>query len=130
MDFDHFDCLSFDCYGTLIDWETGISGALQPILECHGVEASREDLLELYGRAEAGAETGPYRPYREVLRIVLSEIGAALGFEPSSDELEDFSSSVRNWPSFPDSSEALKALAAQYRLIILSNIDDDLFAFS
>ena len=101
MNFDHFECLSFDCYGTLIDWETGISSAFRPILETHEVKASHDDLLELYGQAETEIEAGPYRPYREVLNAVLSKIGDVLGFEPSHDELEGFSMSVMNWPAFP-----------------------------
>ncbi len=130
MDFDHFECLSFDCYGTLIDWETGISSALQPILEAHEVSAGDHAVLELYGKAEIDIEAGPYRPYCEVLKDVLSQIGDVFGFEPSRDELESFSTSVINWPAFTDSSQALRALATRYRLIILSNIDDDQFRFS
>lgn len=130
MNFDHFECLSFDCYGTLIDWETGISSALQPIFETHEVAADNHALLDLYGQAEAEIEAGSYRSYREVLKYVLSEIGNVFGFEPSRNELESFSTSVMNWPAFTDSSQALHALATRYRLIILSNIDDDLFRFS
>lgn len=130
MNFDHFECFSFDCYGTLIDWETGISSALRPILETHEISVDHDALLESYGKAETEIEAGPYRPYREVLKAVLSKIGDVFGFEPSRDELERFSTSVVNWPAFPDSSQALRALATQYRLIILSNIDNDLFRFS
>ncbi|MEO2013170.1 MAG: haloacid dehalogenase type II [Fuerstiella sp.] len=130
MDFAKFKCLSFDCYGTLIDWETGISSALSSILKAHNVTASRDTLLELYGKAEAEVQSGPYRPYREVLKAVLVKIGHILGFEPVPDELDSFSTSVMNWPAFPDSSQALRTLATKYQLIILSNIDDDLFQFS
>lgn len=130
MNFDDFKCLSFDCYGTLIDWETGISSALRPILETHGVSADHDSLLELYGKAEAEVEAETFRPYREVLQAVLFKFGDVYGFEPSRDELESFSGSVMNWPAFPDSSEALQALATRYQLIILSNIDDDLFRYS
>ena len=130
MNFDQFECLSFDCYGTLIDWETGIVSALSPILEAHDVRISREDLLELYGRAESEIESGPYAPYREVLKGVLSRIGEVFDFKPDLDETERFSISVADWPAFPDSHDALKALAKKYRLIILSNIDDDLFKYS
>ena len=130
MNFDQFECLSFDCYGTLIDWETGISSALRPILKSHEVSAEHHALLQSYGKAEAEIQAGSYRPYREVLKDVLSRIGDAFGFEPSRTELESFSTSVRNWPAFSDASEALLALATRYRLIILSNIDDDQFRFS
>jgi 2-haloacid dehalogenase len=130
VNFDRFKCLSFDCYGTLIDWETGISAALRPILETHEVSADPDALLEFYGKAETEIEAGPYRPYREVLKAVLVKFGDAFGFAPSRDELERFCTSVRSWPAFPDSSQALRALATRYRLIILSNIDEDLFRFS
>ena len=130
MNFQQFECISFDCYGTLIDWEAGITSALRTILETHEVSAEHSAVLELYGNAERKIEAGPYRPYREVLKDVLSEIGEVFGFEPSPNELECFSISVMNWPAFPDSSQALRALATQYRLVILSNIDDDLFRFS
>ena len=130
MNFDHFECLSFDCYGTLIDWETGIASALRPILAAHEVSAGHFALLQLFGEAEAEIQTGPYRSYRDILKKVLSHIGNELGFEPSRNELERFSASVMNWPAFTDSSQALRALATRYRLIILSNIDDDLFRFS
>lgn len=130
MDFNHFQCLSFDCYGTLIDWETGISSALRPILETHGISVERDRLLELYGKAETEIEAGPYRIYREVLKAVLVKLGETLGFAPSPDDLNSFGMSVVDWPAFPDSSEALRALKDRYRLIILSNIDDDLFRSS
>jgi 2-haloacid dehalogenase len=130
MNLDRFECLSFDCYGTLIDWETGLSSALRPILEAHEVSFDRDALLELFGRAETEIEAGPYRPYREVLKAVLSRLGEAFGFEPSRDELESFGGSAGSWPAFPDSGQALRALAERYRLIILSNIDDDLFRSS
>jgi len=130
MNFDQFECLSFDCYGTLIDWEKGIESTLGPILEAHTGKAVYEDLLEMYGKAETEIEAGAYRPYREVLKSVLYKIGEVLGFEPSPCELEKFSMSVMKWPAFPDSHEALEVLANQYRLIVLSNVDDDLFLYS
>ena len=130
MNFDQFESLSFDCYGTLIDWETGILSALRPILETHEVSADHHALLELYAKAETEIEAGSYRPYCEVLKAVLSQIGDVLGFESSRNELESFSTSVMHWPAFTDSSKALRALATKYHLIILSNIDDDLFRFS
>ena len=130
MNLDRFECLSFDCYGTLIDWETGITTVLRPILEAHGVSTGHAPLLELYGKAEAEVEAGPYQPYRQVLQEVLSQLGGALGFEPSRAELEEFSASVKDWPAFPDSTQALEALAGRYRLIVLSNIDDDQFQSS
>jgi 2-haloacid dehalogenase len=127
---DEFEVLTFDCYGTLIDWETGIWNALRPVLAAHGVEVGLDRALELYGELETSVEGGAYRQYAAVLRGVLEGLGARLGFVPTPEELERFSVSVRDWPAFPDSPAALQALRRKYRLAILSNIDDALFAHS
>ncbi|MEZ4671785.1 MAG: haloacid dehalogenase type II [Anaerolineae bacterium] len=130
LNFNDYSVLTFDCYGTLIDWETGIWQALRPILTAHQVTIESDKALELYGELEAGVESGPYREYKTVLREVLEGIGARLGFAPTAEELAEFSVSVKDWPAFPDSPEALKALATKYKLAIVTNIDDDLFAYS
>jgi 2-haloacid dehalogenase len=130
LNFNQFDTLSFDCYGTLIDWERGIVEALRPVLERHGVTRSDEEVLNLFGEIESTIQRGPYRPYREVLAATLDGLGERLGFTPSADERTAFGGSVEHWPAFPDSAEGLKVLGARYKLVILSNIDDDLFAYS
>lgn len=130
LNFDDYSVLTFDCYGTLIDWETGIWAALQPILAAHQVDMPADKALELYGELEAEIERGAYREYKAVLRAALEGIGARLGFTATADELDRFSVSVKDWPAFPDSARALKALATKYKLAIVSNIDDDLFAYS
>jgi 2-haloacid dehalogenase len=128
--FDDFEVLTFDCYGTLIDWETGIWDALRPLFTTHRVGATPDRALELYGELESAAERGEYREYTVVLRTVLQGLGARLGFTPTTQELEEFSTSVKDWPAFPDSASALQALQKKYRLAIISNIDDALFALS
>jgi 2-haloacid dehalogenase len=130
LDFRRFEVLSFDCYGTLIDWETGILRALRPILAAHGVEAGDEELLEAFARHEAEVEAGPYRRYREVLAATLRGLGADLGFDPGYAEQDRFAGSVGDWPPFPDSPAALERLGERFRLAILTNCDDDLFAAS
>lgn len=130
MNFDRFEVLTFDCYGTLIDWESGIWGALAPILATHGVTVPLEKALELYGDLESEAERGPYRDYKTVLRTVLESFGSRLGFAPTTTEMDRFAASVKDWPAFPDSPGALRALKSKYRLAVISNIDDDLFAYS
>jgi len=130
LDFDGFEVLTFDCYGTLIDWESGIWKTLQPIAATHNVDLSPDRALELYGALETEAERGEYHEYRTVLQLVLKGLGAQLGFLPTANELQHFSMSVRDWPAFPDSAPALLALKKRYKLAIISNIDDDLFAFS
>jgi 2-haloacid dehalogenase len=130
LDFDRFTHLTFDCYGTLIDWERGILAALRPVLDRHGIAISDAAALELYGELESAAESGPYRPYRDVLTTVMDGFGERLGFAPTDDERAALVASVGDWPPFPDTVEALRALAGRFRLVILSNIDDDLFALS
>jgi 2-haloacid dehalogenase len=130
IDFTAFDALTFDCYGTLIDWETGLLEALRPIVEAHDVACRDEQLLESYGRHEAALEAGPYLSYRDVLAGSLRGIGRDLGFEPSEAELEAISRSVGDWPAFPDSPAALERLRTRFRLGVITNCDDDLFALS
>ena len=130
LDFDDFKVLTFDCYGTLIDWETGIWEALSPVFTNHNVPIEREAALQRYAGLEAELERGPYLEYKQILRRVLEGLGQQLGFTPTATELAHFSESVRDWPAFADSPAALQALQRKYQLAILSNIDDDLFAYS
>ena len=130
LNFDNFEVLTFDCYGTLIDWEAGIWAALQPALTNHHIAITKDQALELYGELESAAEGGEYQEYKVVLGLVLEGMGAQLGFAPTPLELQQFSASVKDWPAFPDSARALQALKKKFKLAIISNIDDDLFAFS
>jgi 2-haloacid dehalogenase len=130
LDFDQFDVLTFDCYGTLIDWETGIVSALRPILDAHQVTVSDEQVLETFARHEAVIEAGPYRRYRQVLAQCLDGIGADLGFAATDAEREAFAASVADWPAFPDSPAALRELKRRFKLAVITNCDDDLFAGS
>lgn len=130
LSFDRFEALTFDCYGTLIDWETGIWQALQPALTGHQITIAKDTALELYGELESDAERDVYHDYKTVLCMVLEGLGSRLGFTPTPAELRRFSESVKDWPAFSDSAYALQALKKKYKLAIISNIDDDLFAFS
>jgi 2-haloacid dehalogenase len=130
LDFARFDALTFDCYGTLIDWEAGILAGLRRVLDPHGVAATDDELLETYARAEAELEAGSYRPYREVLGEGLRRVARANGLEATRDEVTAFGGSVGEWPAFPDSAAALGRLAARFRLGVITNCDDDLFAES
>jgi 2-haloacid dehalogenase len=130
LDYGRFEALTFDCYGTLIDWEAGLTDAFAPVLLAHGIEADREDILARYARYEAVAEEGPYLRYRDVLAAGLRGVAGELGFEPSATEVAAFSGSVVHWPAFPDSTAALERLKGRFRLGVLTNCDDDLFEAS
>jgi 2-haloacid dehalogenase len=130
LDYDRFEALTFDCYGTLIDWETGILAALRPNLAAGGVEPPDDELLEAFGRAEARAEAGPYRRYRDVLATCLEDVCREYGVQPSPAAAAAFGASVADWPAFPDSHDALVRLKTRFRLGVITNCDDDLFAAS
>src|SRR6266481_6355226 len=128
MDFSAFTTITFDCYGTLIDWEAGLLPALRSVLSAHQQTLPDEALLELYGESEAQAESGAYQSYRNVLESVVQQLGERCGFRPTPAELRSLHESVPAWPSFPDTAAALQKLQQRYRLAVISNIDDDLFA--
>ena len=128
LDFNRFEILTFDCYGTLIDWETGILSALGHILSAHGKTSDDAELLRLYGDFEQLAEAGEYRPYRAVLESVVGQFGAHFGFTPSAAEKRSLADSLPSWRPWPDTVAALGQLKSRFRLAIISNIDDDLFA--
>jgi 2-haloacid dehalogenase len=130
IDFAHTEVLTFDCYGTLIDWETGILSALRPVLRVHSVDVSDAQVLEQFAQLESTLESGDYRPYREILKEVMIGLGRTFEFEPTPIELNSLATSVVEWPAFADSSAALHALKKRFKLGIISNIDDDLFAAS
>lgn len=128
MDWSGREAITFDCYGTLVDWESGILATLRPLLAQHGVGVDDESILAAYARAEAAVEEGPYRRYREVLGEVVGLLGAEFGFVPGAEQRESLARSLPEWPLFPDTVAALERLSRRYRLGILSNVDDDLFA--
>jgi 2-haloacid dehalogenase len=130
LDFAGFDVLTFDCYGTLIDWEAGILAGFQRVLDPRGVVAAEDDLLERYARHESALEAGPYRRYREVLGLGLRGVCGELGIEPTADEVAAFGGSVVDWPAFLDSAAALASLHRRFALAVITNCDDDLFAAS
>lgn len=119
--FEHFTYLTFDCYGTLIDWETGILAAVMPLLARRGVAAEAEQILRLYVKYEAQQEAGPYKPYRAILQGVMTGIAGALGFVPTAVELPALPASVGHWPPFADTVAALTRLQTRYKLAIISN---------
>ena len=130
FDFGRFEALTFDCYGTLIDWEAGLATALRRLLGPAGDAIDTDALLETYAGFEAAAERPPYRTYREVLAIGGRGVADAHGLDPSDEEIAGFGGSVGDWPAFDDSPAALALLKTHFRLGVLTNCDDDLFAAS
>jgi 2-haloacid dehalogenase len=130
VDFARKDVLTFDCYGTLIDWESGILAALQPLLRAHQTHVPDDAVLEAYAELESAIEAGPYKPYTEVLADVVRGFGRRFGFEPNAAEERALAASVGDWPAFADSPAALAALKRRFKLAIISNIDDALIAAS
>jgi len=128
LDFSKFTWLSFDCYGTLIDWESGIVGALRPLIAASGRTLSSDGILELYAAIEARAEAGPYRPYREILETIVRRMAARLVFSISDEQAGVLADTIGKWHPFPDSVSALQRLKRRYKLAVISNIDDDMFA--
>jgi 2-haloacid dehalogenase len=128
LDFNRFETLTFDCYGTLIDWETGLLAALHRVLSAHGKNVDDATILKLYGDFEQRAEHGEFHPYREVLETVVRSFGNDLGFTPTAEQARSLPESLATWTPWPDTVAALRRLKSRFRLAILSNVDDDLFA--
>jgi 2-haloacid dehalogenase len=130
LDYGGFEALTFDCYGTLIDWEAGIAAGLEAVTRAHGADVPDEKLLTTYARHEAALEAGPYLRYRQVLAEACRGVCADLTIAPTDQELETFGGSVGEWPAFPDSAAALADLQRRFKLAVITNCDDDLFAAS
>lgn len=124
-----WDVITFDCYGTLIDWERGIGEAFERAAAAAGVTVKRADVLRLYHEIEPVVEAERYRRYRDVLSETAVRVAARLGWALSPERAAFLAESLPGWPPFPDTDPALRRLAAAgYRLGILSNVDDDLLA--
>lgn len=152
MDLTAFDACTFDCYGTLIDWETGILGVMRPLLHGHGLEVEDEEILSLYAELERDAEgsqsiasadrlgeavperfhqpTAPHKSYKQVLAEVMHGFRERYGVELNALEVRSLADSVGRWPAFDDTTAALRVLKRYYNLVVVSNIDADLFALT
>lgn len=126
-----FKVLTFDCYGTLIDWESGIAAALAPLLARRAAPLARDAALEAFARHESDQEARtPTMIYSDLLAAVHRRLATEWGVAASEDEHRAFGQSVGDWPAFPDSAEALAYLKRHYKLVILSNVDRASFARS
>src|SRR5258706_11255212 len=127
-DFAQLSHLTFDCYGTLIDWERGIISCLLTLLSSSGVNPQPVEILRQFVRHESALEAGPWQPYRDILKQVCRNIATDFNILLSESECEKLPNSLADWPLFPDTVTALEQLKRRFRLVILSNTDDDLFA--
>ena len=120
-----FKVLTFDCYGTLIDWETGIFNALSPLIDRVGnASLGRNKLLELYAAEEMAQEVEtPTMPYSQLLSLVYKRLARQWGVDVANEEANIFGASVPDWPAFADSASSLQYLRKFYKLVILSNVD-------
>ena len=126
-----YDVITFDCYGTLIDWERGIRTAFSALAAATRLPVDVEAALALYIEIEAAVEAEAYLPYREVLTETARRIAARLGWRLSPERAGFLADSLPAWPPFPDTNPALRRLAdAGYQLGILSNVDDGLLAWT
>ncbi|KAF2019545.1 HAD-like protein [Aaosphaeria arxii CBS 175.79] len=126
-----FRLLSFDVYGTLIDWERGAVRAYQPTLEKNGqTDLDPKVIITTHREVEAPIlAENPSMKYAQLLTKVHPELCKRLGFaEPTAEESKAFGDSVPNWPVFPDTVDALKRLSKHYKLVVLSNVDNASFA--
>ncbi len=130
-DFGRFAAMSFDCYGTLIDWETGIANAMRPWAARHGLDLDDEALIAAHGRHETHVQDDrPDALYPLVLAETLRRVGVDLGADVTDSDASAYGQSVKDWPAFPDTAAALIRLSARFKLIIVSNIDRASFAAS
>lgn len=130
MKLSDFKVLTFDCYGTLIDWESGMVAGLEP-LTSQRPDLTRNQILEAHARHESGQQAQtPAKKYSEILALVYRRLAEEWGISVSWADCVNYGSSVKNWPAFPDSAEALAYLKQHFKLVILSNVDQESFAYS
>ncbi len=131
MNLTDFKALTFDCYGTLIDWESGMIAGLGPLTEKVGKDLGRDEILEAHARHESSQQLQtPAKVYRDLLPIVYRRLAEEWRVPVTWDECLAYGRTVRNWPAFADSADALRYLKRHYKLVILSNVDNESFSGS
>lgn len=127
MNFKQFEILSFDCYGTLIDWKKSIMDILQPLIRDYHLDLSKNMLFDLFIEADRKFVGVDYIPYHDVLTGIMDEIGGRLSLDLLPQDRSCLVDRFGDWTSFPDTHDSLVELQKKYRLAIISNIDDELF---
>jgi 2-haloacid dehalogenase len=127
MDFNKFKIISFDCYGTLIDWKKSLMDIMTPFIKRHKLEISRDQLFDMFFKADQKCTCEDYKPYQEVLVTIMDEMGKELHINLMQAERTCLVDRFGDWTAFPDTTGALQELQKSYRLAIISNVDDELF---
>ncbi len=126
-----FKVLTFDCYGTLVDWESGMIEGLKGLASRAGRSLARDEILQAHARQESSQQQfTPAMPYRQLLAVVYKRLAEEWNVPVKWEECLEYGRSIRNWPAFPDSVEALQYLKKHYKLVILSNVDNESFSYS
>jgi 2-haloalkanoic acid dehalogenase type II len=121
-----WETLSFDCYGTLVDWESGIREAFRAAAAADGVELDGDSIIAAYHEIEPQVQSEDYRPYRQVLAATARAVARRLGWRLEPGRAGFLAESLPDWPVFPDTRPALERLKSRFAIAILSNVDDDL----
>lgn len=127
MDFNKFKLISFDCYGTLIDWKKSLMDIMTPFIKRHSLDLSIDQLFDLFFKADQKNIQEEYRPYHDVLVAIMEEMGRELNINLKQAERTCLVDRFGDWTAFPDTSDALQELQKKYKLAIISNVDDELF---
>jgi 2-haloacid dehalogenase len=127
MNFTQFKLISFDCYGTLVDWKRSLMDILNPFITRHNLDITADKLYDLFLNADQKNITSEYKPYSEVLILIMDEIGKELKIDLRQTERTCLIDRFGDWTAFPDSSESLQELNKSYKLAVISNVDDELF---
>jgi 2-haloacid dehalogenase len=122
------EVLTFDCYGTLIDWELGAKGTLRALLAVKDSRADEEAFFQSWERAQRARIDGAYAPYRHIAADCFFEVSRSMQLPVTADDAAHFADSISTWPPFPDTVAALTSLKQHLKLGIISNIDDDILA--
>ena len=126
-----FKALTFDVYGTLIDWETGMIAALKPLTDKAACALSRDEILQRHAHYESSTQVQtPAKPYSQLLAVVYKRLAEEWGVAVTWQDCLGYGGSIENWPAFEDSADALQYLKRHYKLVVLSNVDNASFAHS
>ena len=127
MDFNQFKLISFDCYGTLVDWKTSLMDILDPFITRNKLDISKDKLFDLFLKADQKIIREDYRPYHDVLVTIMDEMGKELSIDLRQADRTCLVDRFGDWTAFPDTTDALQELKKRYKLAIISNVDDELF---